>query len=608
MAKPGAYAILGVPSSATASQIKRAYRAKSLALHPDKNPGSTTAAAAFNDVASAYHVLSTPARRAEYDESLSGAYVAKGEDDPFADAGYRQAFAEGLAETLGKEGAGVDAGEVFESLFGKTRAGMGHSAGGEPSAPRPESRGSVTEEELRAAAADAETGGLWKPPDHEVDLPLTLVELFSGCVKKRRLRKQVLDTSTNSFTEHAEILNIHVRPGYRPGDKIRFHEASDHGHGIIPADVVFVISALPHARFAIVEGTSDLKVDVTLGLADALAGALIKVEPLVGDAFSVRTNDVVQPGQTRRVRGRGMPKQAVPTATAVAAADGVCDVDGRSATGGSRNVAKNKSAYGDLLIRFNVAFPPTLNGVEKVRVREVLMPIEERTGLGGVEIGLVNDGGGSTEGPNGSMRRTSSMFSTATTSKRTRSAHSSASVDAGNLGAPLRSSRRLRQVSAQGLGSGSTSPGSPRSPGRNRAGRNRAGSDGPASAPKGLAHHRNGGGDSGARRPPRREDAAVGGRRASPVLDTGDLSESSSGSTRLGDSAAAEMVAEGRKRENSNVRGMPPARNSSAKTASRKSGAKVDSDDEVESVVGIGVSKSSKTPGKKKGFLASLGF
>ncbi len=62
------YAILGVATTATAADIKNAYRKKASIFHPDKNPAAD-AAAKFREVQQAYDVLSDPAKRHDYDEN-----------------------------------------------------------------------------------------------------------------------------------------------------------------------------------------------------------------------------------------------------------------------------------------------------------------------------------------------------------------------------------------------------------------------------------------------------------------------------------------------------------------------------------------------------------
>ncbi|XP_038013823.1 dnaJ homolog subfamily C member 30, mitochondrial [Motacilla alba alba] len=67
------YEVLGVPSTATAAQIKTAYYEQSFRYHPDRNAGSAAAAARFAAVSEAYRVLGSAALRRKYDRGLLSA-------------------------------------------------------------------------------------------------------------------------------------------------------------------------------------------------------------------------------------------------------------------------------------------------------------------------------------------------------------------------------------------------------------------------------------------------------------------------------------------------------------------------------------------------------
>ncbi|XP_050989639.1 dnaJ homolog subfamily C member 17 [Labeo rohita] len=62
------YALLGVESSATEKQIKKAYRQKALSCHPDKNPDNPKAAELFHQLSQALEVLTDAAAKAAYDK------------------------------------------------------------------------------------------------------------------------------------------------------------------------------------------------------------------------------------------------------------------------------------------------------------------------------------------------------------------------------------------------------------------------------------------------------------------------------------------------------------------------------------------------------------
>jgi molecular chaperone DnaJ len=68
------YNILGVSPNATTDDIKKAFRTLAMRHHPDRNP-STSAALRFHAIQQAYEVLSDPAKRAAYHNSLNNRIV-----------------------------------------------------------------------------------------------------------------------------------------------------------------------------------------------------------------------------------------------------------------------------------------------------------------------------------------------------------------------------------------------------------------------------------------------------------------------------------------------------------------------------------------------------
>src|SRR5436190_9377981 len=68
MSKKDYYAVLGVPRSAKAEEIKKAYRKLARQHHPDVNPGNNAAEEKFKELSEAFDILSDEKKRSVYDQ------------------------------------------------------------------------------------------------------------------------------------------------------------------------------------------------------------------------------------------------------------------------------------------------------------------------------------------------------------------------------------------------------------------------------------------------------------------------------------------------------------------------------------------------------------
>ena len=154
MAKRDYYEVLGVDKSASANDIKKAYRRLAMQYHPDKNPGNKEAEEKFKEAAEAYSVLSDADKKARYDQ-------------------YGHAGMDGAGGFGGFGGQGMDINDIF-SMFGDIFGGGfggggfgGFGGGGSQHAPR--HRGT----------------------DLRVKVKLNLQEISEGTTKKFKLKKYV---------------------------------------------------------------------------------------------------------------------------------------------------------------------------------------------------------------------------------------------------------------------------------------------------------------------------------------------------------------------------------------------------------------------------------
>ncbi|MCD8283713.1 MAG: molecular chaperone DnaJ [Opitutae bacterium] len=105
------YKLLGIEKTATADEIKKAYRKQAMKYHPDRNPGNKEAEEMFKKVSNAYEVLSDPQKRQTYDRYGAAAFENGGMG---AGGGYRDA-ADVFREFFGHMGG---AGGIFSDFFG----------------------------------------------------------------------------------------------------------------------------------------------------------------------------------------------------------------------------------------------------------------------------------------------------------------------------------------------------------------------------------------------------------------------------------------------------------------------------------------------------------
>lgn len=117
------YALLGVARTATADEIKKAYRQKARELHPDANPDDPEAAEQFKLVSTAYAVLSDPDQRSRYDR--------------FGEAGVGGSGGPNMGDFFGGGNfAGGNLGDIFETFFGGGGSPFGSTRRGPAGPPR----------------------------------------------------------------------------------------------------------------------------------------------------------------------------------------------------------------------------------------------------------------------------------------------------------------------------------------------------------------------------------------------------------------------------------------------------------------------------------------
>ncbi len=317
MAKRDYYEVLGVSKSASADEIKKAYRRLAMKHHPDRNKGETESESKFKEAKEAYEVLRDSDKRAAYDrfghDGLRGAGM--GGPGGFSAEGFS---AEGFSDIFG---------DVFGDIFG----GGGRRGG------RQVFRGADLGYELRLDLERAVRGDTVT-----IDVPSQVTcEVCDGSGAKKgttpvqcstcggagQVRMQqgffsIQQTcpackgagtmiSDPCETCHGRgrvrktrTLSVKVPAGVDDGDRIRLSGEGEAGrNGGPPGDLYVEIRLEPHKIF--VRDGADLSCEVPISYATAALGGDVELPTLDGNV-SLKVPAGTQSGNVFRLRGKGV--------------------------------------------------------------------------------------------------------------------------------------------------------------------------------------------------------------------------------------------------------------------------------------------------------------
>lgn len=327
MAKRDYYEVLGTPKSASADDIKKAYRKKAIEYHPDKNPGDKSAEEKFKEAAEAYEVLSDADKRARYDR-------------------YGHAGVEGMAGGPGGGFQGMDMDDILrrfgfdtDDIFGEFFGG-GRRGGG-ANRPRGERgtnlriRVKMTLEEINTGvnkkikvrkqvpcntcngsgardSSSVETCGTCRGAgmvNRVTQTPFGMMQTAvqcptcSGAGKVVKSPCNVCKGDGRVFGE--ETIDVDIPAGVHDGIQLNMAGKGNSGaKGGSPGDLVINIEETPHEEFT--RDGNNVLYELFLNMADAALGTKIEVPTLDGRARIV-VPPGTQSGKVFRLKDKGLP-------------------------------------------------------------------------------------------------------------------------------------------------------------------------------------------------------------------------------------------------------------------------------------------------------------
>ncbi len=273
------YEVLGVAKTATADEIKKAYRKLALKYHPDKNPGDKAAEEKFKEISEAYAVLSDAEKRKQYDTFGSTGFRQRySQEDIFRNFDLNDilrqfGFGTGFRGTGGFHTGGfrtAGGGSPFEGMFGQTMRGGGCGGG---CGPQPVKGGDLTYE-----------------------LTVTLEDVLHGAEKTISLRQN----------GRSQNVSVKVPKGIEDGKRLRLPgKGGPSSSGGPPGDLYLKVHVADHPVFQRAE--DDLVVEQRIPFSEACFGTSIEVATLDGKKFNVRVPPGVQQDAKLRIKGHGLP-------------------------------------------------------------------------------------------------------------------------------------------------------------------------------------------------------------------------------------------------------------------------------------------------------------
>ena len=325
------YEILGVSKSASADEIKKAYRKVAMQFHPDRNPGDKEAEEKFKEAAEAYEILSDTDKKSKYDRFGHAAF------GPGTNGG--SGFSSGMnTEDIFSQFGDIFGDDVFGSFFG---GGSRRGGGG-------------------ASRARGQRGS-----NLRIKMKLTFEEIAKGVIKNVKVKKHVLCTTcggngakdknslqtcstcngsgqvrrvTNTFLGQMqtvstcptcngegttvtakcgackgegrvygeETISIEIPAGVQEGMQLSMNGKGNAGErGGAPGDLIIQIEEEPHAELH--RDGLNVAYDLHISFPDAAFGTHVEVPTIDGRA-KIKIPPGTQSGKIFRLKGKGFPE------------------------------------------------------------------------------------------------------------------------------------------------------------------------------------------------------------------------------------------------------------------------------------------------------------
>ena len=322
------YEVLEVPKTATAEEIKKAYRKQAIKYHPDKNPGDKAAEEKFKEAAEAYEVLSDPQKRQRYDQY---GHAGMGGASGFSGGGMSM---DDIFAHFGDIFGGGSFGSFFGGGFGgsrrggpQTRVNKGSNLRVKVKLTLAEVANGVTKKiKVNKYVACDKCGGTGAFDSnsysncstcHGSGVVTRITNTILGQMQQssvcpncggdgRIITRRCTNCGGEGIVQKEDIVTLNIPAGVADGMQLSVSGKGNAArHGGINGDLLVVIQEEEHPE--LIRDGNDLIYSLFLSMPDAILGITAEI-PTVDGRVKIKIDPGTQSGKILRLRGKGIPE------------------------------------------------------------------------------------------------------------------------------------------------------------------------------------------------------------------------------------------------------------------------------------------------------------
>lgn len=304
------YEVLGVSKSATAAEIKKAYRKLALKYHPDKNPDDAAAEAKFKEAAEAYEVLSNEEKKQRYDRyghagvggAAGGGFGGMNMDDIFSQFGdiFGGAFGGGSRQRGGGQRASRGT-----NLRVKIKLTLEEVANGVKKKIRVNKLVNAEGVTFKTCTQCNGTGRVTRVQQTFLGAMQTASTCPACNGTGKIIDKRPSDADAQGLKRKEEVIEIDIPAGVEEGMQLSVSGKGNAGpFNGVPGDLLVVIEEVPHEHLR--RDGQSLHYEAFINFVDAVLGASIEIPTISGKA-KIKIEPGTQSGKMLRLRGKGLP-------------------------------------------------------------------------------------------------------------------------------------------------------------------------------------------------------------------------------------------------------------------------------------------------------------